>query len=53
VLGLLAGALLWGQIDNRFGFEAIAKKKAATIRGTGFVDWDSNDFSDIAKSIRS
>lgn len=53
VIGLIAGIWVWGQIDKRFGPEAIGKKKAATIRGAGYVGWDSDDFSDIAKSIKS
>lgn len=51
VIGLLAGGLVWGQIDKRFGPEAIAKKKAATMRGAGFVGWDSDDFSDVVESL--
>lgn len=47
VIGLFAAGLLLGQIDNRFGIEAIAKKKVATIRGVGYVGHDSDEFSDI------
>lgn len=53
VIGLVAGAMVWGQIDKRFGIEALGKKKAATIRGAGFMGWDSDDFADVVKSMRS
>lgn len=53
VIGFIAAALILGQIYNRFGIEAIAKKKAASIRAAGYVGYASYEFSDVAKSIGS
>lgn len=53
VIGLLGGGLVWGQIDKRFGPEAIAKKKAASMRGAGYTGWDADDFSDVVKMMGS
>ncbi len=48
---LIASAFINEQVNNWIGSETIAKKKAATIRGSIFTGLDSAEFNDIENAF--